>query len=168
MESPLADARSTPATDEEGATMSFDFVAESRVMTPSGPVEVSVARHEDGAISVVAWLAAAERRVGYLHVPPRGSQPDAVDLDPALATPAVRAAMLDQVAGARRVRPAAEPIGQRLIAGGVLTREDVDDLLGWQWLLAELGDARRLGDLAAAAGLLPSPPNLDRGAVVDG
>src|SRR5687767_4502807 len=136
--------------------MSLDYVAEDRVMTPSGPVEVSIARHEDGAVSVIAWLAPAERRVGYLHVPPRQRQLDEVDLDPVLATPAVRAAMLGQVVRERRIRLAAEPIGQQLIDVGFLTREHVDDLLGWQWLLAELGEALRLGDLAVAAGLVPS------------
>jgi hypothetical protein len=30
----------------------------------------------------------------------------------------------------------------------------LDDLLGWQWLLAELGQPRRLGELAVQAGLL--------------
>jgi hypothetical protein len=139
------------------AIISLDYVAEDCVSTPSGPVEVSVARHEDGAVSVIAWLAAAERRIGYLHVPPRRRQPDEVDLDPVLATPAVRAAMLDQLDRERRIRPAAEPIGQRLIDARLLTREQIDDLLGWQWLLAELGEARHLGDLAVAAGLLPSP-----------
>jgi hypothetical protein len=146
--------------------MALDYVAEVRVMTPAGPVDVSVARHEDGSISVVAWLAAAERRVGYLYVHPRRGQPAEVELDPELATPAVRAAMLDQLARARRIQPAAEPLGQRLIDAGILTREQVDDLLGWQWLLAELGETRRLGELAVAAGLVPPKSSLDREAAV--
>jgi hypothetical protein len=64
-------------------------------------------------------------------------------------------ALLDQVVTPPRRQP---PIGQSLIAEGHLTTADVDELLGWQWLLAELGEARRLGDLAVAAGLLPAPP----------
>ena len=137
--------------------MSLDYVAEDFVVTPSGPVEVSVARHEDGAVSVIAWLAPAERRIGYLHVPPRRRQPDEVELDPVLATSAVRAAMRDQLVRAWRFCPAAEPVGRRLVDAGLLTREQVDDLLGWQWLLAELGESRRLDELAAAAGLFSSP-----------
>jgi hypothetical protein len=53
--------------------------------------------------------------------------------------------------------PGDEPVGRRLVRAGVLKDADVRDLLEWQWLLNELGEYRRLGELAAAAGLMTDP-----------
>jgi hypothetical protein len=141
----------------------LDYLGEQVLATPAGPVELSVAGHEDGSLSVVAWSLPDGRRIGHLHCPPRRRQPDEVALDPTLAGPAVRAAMQALLARAVGGSPRGAPVGRRLVQAGLLTADEVDDLLGWQWLLAELGEPRRLGDLAVAAGLLAEPPALDEG-----
>ena len=132
---------------------SFDWLAERVVTTPVGQVAVSLASHEDGAVSAVAWLLPVGRRVGYLIRQARQRRPQEEMFDPVLAGTAVRPLMetlLDQAGGLART----EPVADRLVREGRLSSEDVADLLGWQWLLAELGQPRGLGELAVAGGLL--------------
>jgi hypothetical protein len=133
---------------------SFDWLAERVVTTPIGQVAVSVASHEDGAVSVVAWLMPVGRRVGYLFRQARQRRPQEEMFDPLLNGSVVRSLMetlLDQASG---LTPRPEPVGDRLVREGRLSSDDVADLLGWQWLLAELGQPRGLGELAVAGGLL--------------
>jgi hypothetical protein len=132
----------------------FDWLAERVVTTPVGQVAVSLASHEDGAMSAVAWLLPVGRRVGYLFRQARQRRPQEEQFDPVLTGTAVRPLMetlLDQAGG---LSPRAESVADRLVREGRLSAEDVADLLGWQWLLAELGQPRGLGELAVAGGLL--------------
>lgn len=133
----------------------FDFLGEQVVTTPAGLVAITLASHEDGAVSVVAWLISTGSRVGYLYCQPRQRRPREELIEPALVGSVVRPmmeAMLEQALGHA---PHREPIGQRLVRAGLMSEAELADLLGWQWLMAELGQPRRLGELAAHAGLLP-------------
>jgi hypothetical protein len=144
----------------------LDYLGEQVLATPAGPIELSVASHADGSTSVVAWWLPDGRRIGYCHCPPRQRQPDEEAFHPTLAGPAVRAAMQALLAQAVGRSPCTAPVGQRLVQAGLLTTDEVDALLGWQWLLAELGESRRLGDLAVAAGQVAELPALDEGGQV--
>lgn len=131
-----------------------DFLEEQVVTTPVGPVAISLAGHEDGSLSVVAWLMPPGRRVGWISCRPHQRQPQEELIDPALNGTPVRALMETLLAKVCDQARCQEPIGRRLVRAGLLSDDDVNDLLGWQWLLAELGQPRRFGELAMAAGLL--------------
>jgi hypothetical protein len=131
-----------------------DFLGEQVVTTPVGPVALSLAGHEDGSLSVVAWLMPPGRRVGWIACRPRQRQPHEEQIDPVLNGTPVRSLMVELLAKAHDQALCQEPIGRRLVRAGLLSDDDLDDLLGWQWLLAEMGQPRRLGELAVAAGLL--------------
>jgi hypothetical protein len=45
----------------------LDDVQVHRLRTAADAVQVTLVRHSDGAISVVAWSPAVGRRVGHLH-----------------------------------------------------------------------------------------------------
>jgi hypothetical protein len=135
----------------------FDFLGEQVVITPAGRVALSLASHDDGAVSVVAWLMPSGRRVGYLYGRPRQRAPREEMVDPLLDGTSVRRLMVGMLEHAIDHSPRQEPIGRRLVRAGLLTEGDLSDLLGWQWLLAELGQPRRLGELAAEAGMVATP-----------
>jgi hypothetical protein len=130
----------------------FDFLRGMTVATPLGPVEISLAAHDDGSVSAVAWLLPVGRRVGHLHGQADRS-PDAATVEPALAGSGVTEAMHVLVQRALGMTLPTEPVGRRLVRAGLLTESDVNDLLGWQWLLDEIGVHRCLGELALEAGL---------------
>jgi hypothetical protein len=121
--------------------MSFDAIDEWIVTTPAGPVAVSLAAHADGSLSIVGWLLPAGRRVGHAHW--RRGRPVAVAVAPELASTDLGARLEALVRGAVSP-PAAAPAP----APSAPSR---GDLLGWQWLLAELDEHRSLEELAAAA-----------------
>lgn len=125
-----------------------------RIVTPLGAVEVSLATHVDGQISIVAWLDHSGEQVGYLCHPGRGSATMTARVEAAFTTtalPAVLAAMLVEAVESR-LRPM--PLGERLVRAGLITDAERCALLGWQWLLDELGEHRRLGELTIEAGLV--------------
>jgi hypothetical protein len=132
----------------------FDFLGEQVVTTPAGRVAVSLAGHEDGAVSVVAWLTATGRRVGYIYSRPRQRQPQEAMIDAVLEGTVVRPLMETLLASAHGQRPLTAAVGKRLVESGLMTEEQLADLLGWQWLLAEVGQPRRIGELAVSAGLV--------------
>lgn len=132
----------------------FDFLGESVVSTPVGLVAVSVASHDDGSMSAVAWLLATGRRVAYLCRRPRQRRSQDMVIDAQLdgtAVPPLMESMLDRAGGLDATRPV---VGQDLVYAGVLTQEQLSDMLSWQWLMAEVGQSCELGELAVRAGLL--------------
>lgn len=134
----------------------FDFLGEQVVMTPAGNVAVSLASHDDGAVSVVAWLMETGRRVGYLYCRPRQRQPQESMIDALVDGTVVWPVMERLLDSAQGHRPATVPIGQRLVQAGAMTTDQLSDLLGWQWLLFEIGQPCELGELAIHAGLIES------------
>jgi hypothetical protein len=72
----------------------FDFLVEQVVMSPAGPVALSLARHEDGAVSVIAWSLTTGERVGYASRRARGRLPSERLIDPALADTVVASRMV--------------------------------------------------------------------------
>lgn len=129
----------------------MDYVAEESVNSPAGRIDLSIARHADGTLSLIAWLTASQRRVGYLHLQPGVHPPSEPTFDPSVATPALQTAVQRLLERVLRPTEDGPPLGQRLVTAGLLTDDEVYDLLGWQWLLAEIGDRRTIGELAAAA-----------------
>ena len=105
---------------QEASDGFFDWSAERVVTTPVGQVAVSLASHEDGAVSAVAWLLPVGRRVGYLFRQARQRRPQEEMFDPVLTGTAVRPLMetlLDQAGGLAR----AEPVADRLVREGRLS-----------------------------------------------
>jgi hypothetical protein len=136
---------------------SFDFYGEQVVTTAQGAITLSTAGHEDGSVSVIAWLAATGQRVGYGRGFAHRRVQDEIEVDRVLAGTTVGAVMQALLDAALGRTPRGEPLGQRLVRAGIMSQADLSDLLGWQWLLAELGQPRRLGELVAAAGFLSDP-----------
>jgi hypothetical protein len=121
--------------------MSFDAIDERIVTTAAGPVAVSRAAHADGSLSIVGWLLPAGRRVG--HARWRRGQPVSVSVAPELAATDFGerlAALIRDATATPAMAPAPSP-----------PAPNRSDLLGWQWLLAELGEHRSLEELAVAA-----------------
>jgi hypothetical protein len=143
-----------------------DFLGEHVVETAAGSVRLSVAAHADGAVSVVAWLMLTGQRVGLIRRAAHGHAGHEELLDDTLASPDLLVAMHGSLAAALGPIAASPPEEAQLVHSGVVTPTELSDLLGWQWLLSELGEYHSVGELAADAGLVhpvPRPVGARRG-----
>jgi hypothetical protein len=107
-----------------------------------GEVEISVARHAEGGLSVIAWRVADGRRVGYLSTV-RGAPAALTVADDYAATPLARLLQSASRQEARHV-PRPRPAG-RLAR---LAPDEQAALGGLHWLLTELGEEISLEQLA--------------------
>jgi hypothetical protein len=118
-----------------------------QIWLPPGRVELSVAEHADGAVSVVAWEVETGRRVGLITQ--LAYRPDVAptrEVEPAYAAAGL-AELLDAAWRAAAVGRPALAEDTVLLRAGVLTAAELADLRGLQWLLAELGEYRSLAEL---------------------
>lgn len=141
--------------EKGGRTMeNIDDVVTRVIATAWGDVEVSRATHVDGHVSVVARLCSAGRQVGYLCHPGRGPACPTAWVESTFTPTVLPAVMEAMLTEALRAPLRSAPIGERLVRAGLITDAERRDLLGWQWLLDELGEHGRLGELATEAGLV--------------
>ena len=97
--------------------MKAELVAERTDALPTGPVRLSVARHDDGHYTGVAQLLDSGRRIGLLvAAPPVAGRTTVSDtrVDPAVAGPEVGTALaqfLYEVAATEEARVAAASSG---------------------------------------------------------
>lgn len=127
-------------------------LSSDQLTTHLGEVGISAASHVDGSISVVAWMADSGRRVGYLSQSAANAVPAEPQIDPAVAMTHLATRMLWVRDQAVQAAMTPLPIGERMVRAGLLSESERSDLLGWQWLLDELGEHHMLGELATQAG----------------
>jgi hypothetical protein len=126
----------------------LDVLGVREVATPLGVVEISLAGHEDGSLSGVAWLRSTGRRVGYLAHTGAGSTRIEIVGEPGLHQAGLARVMDELLQFALATR------GSRLSEPEIASERRA--LLGLQWLLAELGECWELEELAEAV----APPAL--------